>query len=142
MIDKQWFDEICKLAGAQLGGQDSAALCDHLGDVEEVLPHIVTIAGGFADWPLARAALRAAAKSHMRPTQMRPVMDLGGPVTRRAPSSDLNAGLKSLLIAESIHWAPDWEEFGPATPDIEKMLQVARVESGDTNDNPELFIEF
>ena len=141
MIDKQWFDEICKLASARLGGKDSAALCSHLGDVEEVLPYIVTIAGGFADWPLARAALRSAAKSHMRPTQMRPVIDLGGPVARRAPSN-LTAELKSLLIASNIHWAPDWEEPGPATPDIEKMLQVARVQSGDTNDNPELFIEF
>ncbi|MEG3146639.1 hypothetical protein U1839_18465 [Sphingomonas sp. RT2P30] len=141
MIDKQWFDEICKLSGAKLGGLDSATLCDHLGDIEEVLPHIMTIASGFADWPRARAALRAAAKSHMRPTQMRPVMDLGGSVARRAPSG-LNAKLNSLLIAESIDWKPDWEERGPATPEIEKMLQSARLQAGDTNDNPELFIEF
>ena len=141
MIDKQWLDEIGKLAGAKLGGRDSAALCDHLGDIEEVLPHIVTIAGGFADWPLARAALRAAAKSHMRPTQMRPVMAPGGSVARRAPS-DVNAKLNALLVAESIYWNPDWEERGPATPEIEKMLQAARLQGGDTNDNPELFIEF
>lgn len=141
MIDKQWFEEICKLSGTKLRGRDSAILCDHLGDIEEVLPHVITIAGGFSDWPLARAALRAAAKSHMRPTQMRPVMDLGGSGARRA-SSDLNTKLRSLLVAERVDWNPDWEERGPATPEIEKMLQAARLQSGDTIDNPELFIEF
>lgn len=138
MIDPNWLARVSALIGVELPSEEAVTLADRLMELEEVLPYLVITAGGLSEWPLARAALLAAGKSHTRPTQMRPA-NLG-PVASGRAVSDLRHPMNAFLKANSVNRSPDWEERGPTTADLERMLRLARLESSRVADSPEMFI--
>ena len=140
MIDPKWLARVSALIGVQLPGDGAVTLADRLQELDEVLPHLVITAGGLRDWPLARAALLTAGKSHTRPTQMRPT-SMGAVASGRAVS-DLRRPMNAYLMANSVNRNPDWEECGPTTADLARMLRLARLESSRVADSPEMFIGF
>jgi hypothetical protein len=97
MIDVDWFAQICALATPNISANDQATLCNQLGEKEEVLPYLIVSAGGFADWPFARAALRGAARTITRPSQSRPGPD-SDPAAEHL-RRDMRAAIREVLVA-------------------------------------------
>lgn len=71
MIDRTWLETLFCLGGGDRSSKNLDQLCQELGEQSEVLPYLLLMGGSFADWPAARTALRTAARSVTRPTQMR-----------------------------------------------------------------------
>jgi hypothetical protein len=67
MLDPEWMLKAAMLAGAPVEEGAAGKLAVELDDQREVLPHLLLLRGGFADWPATRKALRAASKAVIRP---------------------------------------------------------------------------
>lgn len=67
MIDPDWMLKAAMLAGAPLDEGAAVQLAKELDDPREVLPHLLLLRGGFADWPATRVALKTASKAVIRP---------------------------------------------------------------------------
>lgn len=67
MLDPEWMLKAAMLAGAPMEEGAARQLAAELGDQREVLPHLLLLRDGFADWPATRKALRAASKAVIRP---------------------------------------------------------------------------
>ncbi len=67
MIEPEWLVHAGMLADTALDQGAAQVAGQELGDEREVLPWLLVMRGGFAEWPLARAALREASKAVIRP---------------------------------------------------------------------------
>jgi hypothetical protein len=142
VIDPDWFESICDLAEVEVAGFDRERLPELLGEVGEVLPFVLVHGGGFADWPVARAALSQAIRSFPRARDARPEAgpgDLAGPL----PSPDrrtLYDRMRRTLVGSDVHWRPDWEERGIHVEDLLGTIKAVRLDERRGDDNPSMFI--
>ena len=67
MLDPEWMLKAAMLAGTPMEKGAARQLAAELDDQREVLPHLLLLRDGFADWPATRKALRAASKAVIRP---------------------------------------------------------------------------
>lgn len=138
MIDVRWFDRVASFARPDLSGCDREKLCKELGELYEVLPFVVT-AGGFADWPLTRAAMKAAARGLTRASQMRPAEagtlppDLGRPHMREQ--------VGRLLDARAVK-RPSEFDIGsdPKAEEVAALVRAARSSPHSRGEDPGLYI--
>lgn len=142
MIDRSWFGNVCDLAEVDLAGLDREGLPELLGEVAEVLPFVLVRGGGFADWPLARAALDQAIRSFPRARDARP-RELPGGRTALAPSPErrvLYDRMRRTLVGSDVHWRPDWEERGIHVDELLDTVRAVRLDERRGDDNPGMFI--
>ena len=129
MMDREWLAQVCALAEADTGGMEVSQLAALLGEAAEVLPWLVMRAGGFARWPMARQALKKAARDFTRPTQMRPPV-AGHPT----PASDQRAALYDkarALLAEN---------GGAEVAEVVALISRVRRDEGAGKASPSMFI--
>lgn len=67
MSERDWLMHAGALTGTPIAAEEAGNLAAQLGDPREVLPHLLLLRGGFADWPLTRKALAQAARAVIRP---------------------------------------------------------------------------
>jgi hypothetical protein len=60
------------LAGTPTATEEAGNLASQLSNPREVLPYLLLMRGGFADWPLTRKALAQAARAVIRPRALAP----------------------------------------------------------------------
>lgn len=162
MIDVKWFERVASFARPDLSGRDREKLCKELGELYEVLPFIVT-AGGFADWPLTRVAMKAAAMGLTRPSHVRPADAdtlppvLGRPhmreqMDRMLDAHDVRLSLKtdgpSASAAENVVASADDAvrsreldtRSGPLAEHVAALVRAARSSAYGNGEDPSLYI--
>lgn len=106
MIDPEWLTHAGMLADAPLTGGDAQRFSRELGEECEVLPWLLIMRGGFAEWPAARAALKEASKAVIRPRALaQAARTAAAPEQRDACRQAL---LRAIAVSqESDRWAVD-----------------------------------
>ena len=106
MIDPEWLTHAGMMADAPLNDGDAQRFARELGEEGEVLPWLLMMRGGFAEWPATRAALKEASKAVIRPRA------LAQAARTPAGAEQRDACRQALLSAiaasqESDRWAVD-----------------------------------
>lgn len=84
MSEREWLMHAGVLVGSPVPLQEAGSLAAQLGDPREVLPHLLLVRGGFADWPATRKALAAAARAVIRPRALTDAAGAGALMEARA----------------------------------------------------------
>ncbi|WDA41809.1 hypothetical protein [Erythrobacter sp. BLCC-B19] len=95
------------LAGVPIAAEEAGRLAAQLGEPREVLPHLLLLRGGFADWPATRAAFSQASRAVIRPRVLAPQAAGAGalPAVREGCRA---AGLRLLAPGDvEDNWAAD-----------------------------------
>lgn len=106
MIDSEWLLHAAMLTGAPLEEGESQRLAGELGDEREVLPWLLVLRGGFADWPATRAALGQVGKAVIRPRSLSQEARNGAAQEQREACK--HAVLRAISVShEGDRWAVD-----------------------------------
>lgn len=139
-MDVRWFGAICAMAGVDRDEAEIGLVARHLCEDNEVLPWLLLQAGGFADWPLAREALRAKIASFTRASQMRP--DGTEPTeTDSGMRHDLYDKAIALLTARDARWTPEWEARSIHVDDLVQAINALQKAQCNVEAAPSSFIE-
>jgi len=138
-MDVKWFAEVCAMAGLALTEREIESTAAILSETNEVLPWIVTRAGGFGQWPQARQALAEAARGFTRATSMRPQRhrDADAVSPRRGELFD---AMDALLAARDVKWRNDWDVKGPVIDDVIDLANQVVRDEGDKAHRPSTYI--
>lgn len=140
MIEVEWFDKVLAMAGVNLVNRDHGQICKELSERPEVLPFVIA-ENGFADWPLARSALRNAASAAKSPRSPRPEDEyMPHP---RASRKYIREMMHALVNARSTTRSHEWNSpSGPAGDDLTTQLKLIRCYAGGDRTDPGAFINF
>ncbi len=106
MIDPEWLIHAGMMADAPVADGDAQRLTRELGEEAEVLPWLLVMRGGFAEWPAARAALKEASTAVIRPRALAQDARASGGAGQR--DACRQALLRAIAVTqESDRWAVD-----------------------------------
>lgn len=140
MIKVEWFDKVLAMAGVNLVNRDHGEICRELSERDEVLPFVIA-ENGFADWPLARSALRNAAGAAKSPRSPRPESEyVSHPRTSRKYIREM---MYALVNARSTTRSREWNTpSGPAGDDVTTQFKLIRSYADSDRTDPGAFIDF
>jgi hypothetical protein len=106
MIEPEWLVHAGMLADTTLDQSAAQVAAQELGDEREVLPWLLVVRGGFAGWPLARAALKEVGKAVIRPRALAQEARSGAVQEQREACK--HAVLRAIAVShEGDRWAVD-----------------------------------
>lgn len=138
MIDVEWFDKVLAMAGVNIVTRDHGEICRELSERHEVLPFVIA-ENGFADWPMARLAIRDAASAVKSPRSPRPESDnVSHP---RGPRKYIRELVGALINARSTTRSREWNTpSGPSGEDVVMHLKSLCSYVADDLTDPGTFI--
>lgn len=139
MTSPEWLRRILLLSRADDRGKQPAELAELLDRPEEVLPYVVG-AGGFADWPEARAALAMAVAGVPGAVRRSSgVRDMPAAWTYTPEREELIARMHEMVVAAGPPGLYAGEKVRPDAEDLIQLIHAQRRRHG-TGKGPASFI--
>jgi hypothetical protein len=138
MIDSNWFRQVICMAGADIQVADIDRLCGELGEDIELLPYLLLKAGGFAEWPLARAALKNSVGGVIRPRVPPKEQISGGTSAQRGQLE--NALRAAITVKNPLEFGTEPVRESVARLDPVAQINAYRTQGSSRTTQPNCFI--